>query len=57
MPGVVDRVVGREVRAAGIPEYDVDTSALRHSMIASTARIIACSNLLPLLVVDREQRA
>jgi len=42
--GVVERVVGWEVRAAGDAEYGIDASAFRHSMIASTARI--CGYLL-----------
>ena len=48
-PGVVERVVGGEVRAAGEAEYDVDTFCLQtfHQCVDCTHR----ARLLPGLVI------
>src|SRR3712207_4649136 len=47
--------VGR-LAPPGYPNTTSTPSALRHSMIASTARIIACANLLP-VVGDSNERS
>ena len=63
-PGIVERVVGREICAAGQPEYDVDTFCLKtfHQCINCThsARLLSWSRgsrgirLASVLIADRD---